>query len=174
VTFYEQGTNITHPLVTSAGGRGTVRFTPAPGAGGTREIIAKATVDGTPIPDQTLARFHFRGTPKAGSPGHVTVQRKKAKLLIDWTAATGAARYGVLITSSDGTQRRYTVSKSHRSLSVGYPLTQGGRVSVSARGALGDWGPARKSKVFKAVKAARSILLTKKHASTIKTKKKRK
>jgi hypothetical protein len=71
--------------------------------------------------------------------------------------------YGVLVTSSDGAQRRYTVSPSHHSLSVnGYPLTQGGRVSVSARGALGDWGAARKSKSFKATKVAPSILLTKK------------
>jgi hypothetical protein len=174
VTFYEQGTNITHPLVTSAGGRGTVRFTPAPGAGGIRDIVAKATVDGTPIATQTLAHFRFRGTPKTGKPRMVAVKREKGSLLIDWSAAAGATRYGVLIAGSDGSQRRYTVAGSRRSLKVSYPLTAGGRVSVSGRGALGDWGPARKSKAFKAAKAARSILLTKKHASAKKTKKKRK
>jgi hypothetical protein len=163
VTFYEQGKNVMHLLVTSTGGKGTVRFTPTPGAGGTRAIVAQATVDGTPIRDQTLAHFRFAGTVKTGTPAKVTVQRKQGTLLVDWTAVAGAMSYGVLITMSDGAQRRYTVSPSHHSLSVkGYPLTQGGRVSVSARGALGDWGAARKSKSFKATKAAPSILLTKK------------
>ena len=101
---------------------------------------------------------------KTGTPAKVTVQRKQRTLLVDWTAVAGAMSYGVLVISSDGAQRRYTVSRLHHSLSVkGYPLTQGGHVSVSARGALGDWGAARKSKSFKAPKAALSILLTKKN-----------
>jgi hypothetical protein len=82
---------------------------------------------------------------------------------VKWTAAAGATRYGVLLTRSDGAQQRFTVSASHRSLRVGhFPLTFGGRVSVSARGVLGDWGAARKSKSFKATKRAKSVLVTKK------------
>jgi hypothetical protein len=174
VTFYEQGNNVLRPLVTSTGGRGTIRFTPAPGAAGRRAIIARATVDGAPIADQTLAHFRFRGTPKTGTPGKVTVQRERGNLVVRWTSAVGAVSYGVLITGSDGAQRRYRLSSSHHSLSVrGYPLTQGGRVSVSARGALGDWGRARRSNAFKATKAARTILLTKKIKTTT-TKKKTK
>jgi hypothetical protein len=171
VTFFEQGENIMRPLVTSNGGKGTVKFTPSPGAGGRRAIVARATVDDTQIQDQTLTHFRFRGTPKAGTPGKVTVQRKKANLLVNWTAAAGTTRYGVLVTNSDGAQRRYTVSASHRSLVVKrYPLTTGGRVSVSARGALGDWGKARKSKAFKATQAPPTILLTKKNAKKHKKK----
>ena len=49
VTFYESGKNVMHELGSSSGGRGTLRFTPAAGAGGTRTIVARATVDGSPI-----------------------------------------------------------------------------------------------------------------------------
>ena len=161
VTFFEDGANVMHPLITSTGGTGTVHFTPAPGAPGTRTIVASATVDGSPIRSQTLARFHFAGTVKTGRPGKVTVRRKGGSLLVKWTAAAGATRYGVLLTRSDGAQQRFTVAASHRSLRVGhFPLTFGGRVSISARGVLGDWGAARKSKSFKATKRAESVLLT--------------
>lgn len=163
VTFFEDGANVMHPLITSTGGTGTVHFTPAPGPPGTRTIVASATVDGSPIRSQTLARFHFAGTVKTGRPGNVTVQRKGGTLLVKWTAAAGATRYGVLLTRSDGAQQRFTVAASRRSLRVGhFPLTFGGRVSVSARGVLGDWGAARKSKSFKATERARSVLVTQK------------
>ncbi len=161
VTFFEDGANVMHPLITSTGGTGTVHFTPAPGAPGTRTIVASATVDGSPIRSQTLARFHFAGTVKTGRPGKVTVRRKGGSLLVKWTAAAGATRYGVLLTRSDGAQQRFTVAASHRSLRVGhFPLTFGGRVSISARGVLGEWGAARSSKSFKATKRAESVLLT--------------
>ena len=152
-----------HPLITSTGGTGTVQFTPAPGGPGTRTIVAIATVDGSPIRSQTLTHFHFVGTVKTGRPGEVTVQRMGGSLLVRWTAAPGATGYGVLLTRSDGAQQRFTVAASRRSLKIGhFPQTFGGHVSVSARGVLGDWGAARKSKSFNATQRAKSVLITQK------------
>jgi hypothetical protein len=163
VTFFEDAASVMHPLVTSTGGTGTIHFTPAPGAGGIRTIVARATVDGVPIRSQTLARFHFSGTPRTGRPHTVTVHRRGRALVVKWTPAKGAIRYGVLVNLSDGSQRQYVVSAARRTLAIRrFPLSVGGRVSVSARGVLGDWGPAHKSATFKAVEQPPSVLLTRK------------
>ncbi len=83
--------------------------------------------------------------------------------MVRWTPAKGAVRYGVLVNRSDGSQQQYIVSAARRTLAIRrFPLTVGGRVSVSARGVLGDWGRARKSAAFKASKQPPSVLLTRK------------
>ena len=160
VTFYEDGAGVMHPLATSTGGLGTVHFTPAPGAAGTRTIVARATVDGVPIRDQVLARFHFGGTVRTGRPGKVIVRRRGSVLLVSWPRAAGAVRYGVLVTRSGGSQQRYELPAARTLRIRGYPLTEGGRVSVSARGMLGDWGPTRQSRTFKATRLAATVLVT--------------
>ena len=79
------------------------------------------------------------------------------------TRAPGAVRYGVLLNLTDGSQQRYQLPASRHSLRLrNFPLTAGGRVSVSARGVLGDWSRARHSATFRAVRAPASVLLTKK------------
>jgi hypothetical protein len=164
VTFYEDGKNVMHELGRSGGGRGTLHFTPAAGAGGTRTIVARATVDGSPIHDQTIARFHFGGTHRTGSPRRVTVRRRGNALLVSWTGVAGAIRYGVIVNSSGGVQQQFTLSARHRSLTISkYPPTDGGQVTVSARGPLGDWGRAGRSPLFRATTAAPSIFLSPRH-----------
>ena len=163
VTFFEEARGIMHPLVTSTGGAGKITFTPASGAGGTRTIVASATVNGSRIRSQTLARFHVAGLTRTGRPGKVTVRRQGSALRIAWTRASGAVRYGVLLNLTDGSQQRYQLPASRHSLRLrNFPLTAGGRVSVSVRGVLGDWGRARHSATFRAVRASASVLLTKK------------
>jgi hypothetical protein len=158
VTFYEDGPKVMHELGTSTGGRGVLRFTPAPGLRGTRTIVAQATVDGSPIADQTLARFQFAGTPRAGQPRKVTVRRRGSTLIVRWSAVAGAVRYGILVKRSDGSQQRLVVASRSRSVRIrAYPLTEGGVVGVSAQGQLGDWGRARHSAAFKAVKTPPSV-----------------
>jgi hypothetical protein len=160
VTFYEDGPSVMHELGTSTGGRGTLHFTPAAGARGTRTIVARATVDGSPIRDQTIARFHYAGTSRTGKPGRVTVRRKGTTLVVSWAPVTGALRYGVVVNRSGGSQHRYVVSSRVHSLRIkGYQLTEGGLVGVSAQGRLADWGPSRHSARFKAIKQLPSIFL---------------
>jgi hypothetical protein len=164
VTFFEDGLNVMHELGTSTGGRGTLHFKPADGRRGVRTIVARATVDGVAIRDQVIARYRFGGTVRTGRPSRVTVQRRGSSLLVRWTRAAGAVRYGVLVNRSGGSQQRYELSARHRTLRIRhYPLTEGGRVSVSARGLLGDWGRPRRSRSFKATRRADTILVTRPH-----------
>ncbi|MGI8412566.1 MAG: delta-60 repeat domain-containing protein [Solirubrobacteraceae bacterium] len=161
VSFYEDGKNVMHELGHSGGGHGTLHFTPGAGPRGTRTIVARATVDGSPIQDQVLARFHFAGTPRTGAPRRVTVRRHGGTLLISWSAVAGAVRYGVVVNRSGGAQQQFTLSARRRSLRIpAYPLTEGGQITVSARGPLGDWGTAGKSPRFKATRAAPSMFLS--------------
>jgi hypothetical protein len=163
VTFYEKGAGVMQRLTTSKGGTGKLRFKPAPGPGGKREIVAEATVDGVPIPAQTVASYRWAGTPRTGRPGRVTVKRRGKTLTIRWTAATGAAQYGVVVDQGK-IERRFRVGAGRRSLTVrGVPLTDGGVARVSALGAFQDWGPARKSKRFKALAAPPSVLQDARH-----------
>lgn len=161
VTFYEAGLNVMHAIGTSSGGRGTLRFKPAAGRRGARKIIARATVDGVPIRDQVIARYRYAGTIRTGRPSRVDVRRRGSSLLVSWRPAAGAARYGVLVNRSGGSQQRYELSARHRTLRIRhYPLTEGGRVGVSARGILGDWGPSRRSRPFRATRRAGTVLVT--------------
>ncbi len=160
VTFYEDGKNVSHALGSSSGGKGTLHFTPAVGAGGTRTIVARATVDGTPIPSQVIARFHFAGTGRTGTPHKLTVRRSGTALIINWSPVAAAVRYGVVVNYSGGTQKQVTVSARRHSLRVAaFPFTEGGQVSVSALGPLGDWGRAARSQPVRATKAATTIFL---------------
>ncbi len=141
VTFFERGRNVFHRIGSSTGGKGKIRFTPAQGAGGTRQIVTTANLDGTPIPNQTLARFRVAGTPRTGRPRAVRVKRRGRTLSISWKKARGAVAYGVVVEYANGTQRHAELGPKRRTLRVrGVPLEQGGAVRVSARGFFGDYG----------------------------------
>ncbi len=162
VTFYEEGPNVFHPIGSSTGGRGTIRFAPSPGPAGPRTIVAHATVDGVPIQDQTIARFTFVGTRPAARPARVTVRRVGGTLLVTWTPSPDAIRYGILVHRAGGGDQAIQVvgGKRHSVRIPRFPATAGGTVSVSAGGALGDWSAARTGAPFKATQAPFSIIQT--------------
>ena len=163
VTFFEKGRNVRHQLGTVKGGPGKLRFTPAVGPAGKRTIVAEATVDGVPIPPQTLTSFRWAGTPRTGRPGRVRVTRHRKTLTIRWGRAVGAKTYGVVVDQGK-LERRFRVKAPRRKLTVGgVALTDDGVVRVSAQGVLQDWGPARTSNHFKALAKAPSVLQTARH-----------
>jgi hypothetical protein len=85
---------------------------------------------------------------------------KGKTVTIRWDAVTGAAHYGIVVNRGGGSQQRYVLSAKRRSLSLrNFSQTEGGKVSVSAQNALGDWGPAGRAKAFKYVKPPESIFL---------------
>ena len=89
------------------------------------------------------------------------MRRTGSSLFVRWSRAPGAVRYGVLVNRSGGSQQRFELSARQRTLRIRhYPLTEGGRVSVSARGILGDWGGSRQSRPFKATRVAATVLVT--------------
>ena len=141
VELFEKGATVMRRLGTATGGTGQVRFTPAPGPAETRTIVAIATLDGVPIPDQVLARFRAPGVVRTGRPGSVRVRRRGPALVVGWRAAVGATGYGVVVQQADGRQQRFRASAHRRSLRIPrVSLDYGGTVRVSALGRLRDWG----------------------------------
>lgn len=161
VVFYERGVRIFRRLATSRGGQGTLVFTPASGDGGVRAIVARASIDGIPIPDQVVAHYRAPATVRTGQPARVRLRRRGTSLLLSWTPAAGATSYAVVVERTDGAQRRFRVGARRLSLRVrGATLTQGARAGVTAQGALGDWGHVRHSNAVKAAKRATTVVQT--------------
>jgi uncharacterized delta-60 repeat protein len=162
VTFFEKGRNVFHRIGRSTGGRGKFRFTPAPGRGGVRRIVTVATLDHTAIPDQVLTKFKVAGTPRTGKPRRVRVRRRGKTLSVSWRKARGATRYGVVVRYSNGHKRGFELSAKRRKLRIrNVPLTQGGSVSVSARGFFRDWAKPRVAR-FRRLKTPPTVLQTNK------------
>ena len=113
VTFEERGRGVSRTIATATRS-GSVRFRPAPGAGGTRAIVALVEQDGLPRKRITVARFRAPAWAKPGAPRAVKIRvpaLRKARAAasakprvttITWRPAKGAARYGVRISLADG------------------------------------------------------------------------
>lgn len=113
VTFEERATGVAHALGTvKTGGKGTLRFTPADGKGGTRKIVALVEQDGLPRKKLTVATYKAPPRAKPALPTALKVKvpgaakaaaaTKRRTLTITWKAAKGASRYGVRVVLPDG------------------------------------------------------------------------
>lgn len=142
------------------GGKGRIRFRPAVGPGGRRRIIASPTVDGVPIPNQTLTTYRAPALVKTGTPRRVRLRRRGTRLTVRWSKARGAKRYGVVLKLSDGSTRSFRLSPRRRSLRIRpVPLSLSGSVRVSAQGVLMDWGRAKSAR-FKRLRRPFTVLDT--------------
>ena len=94
VTFYEKGQDVNRVIATVKSGKGEIDFTPAEGAAGKRTIVAVATLDGVPIPDQVLASFKAAAEAQVRPPTDVEVQRRAGGLVVTWEKAQGDQAIG--------------------------------------------------------------------------------
>ncbi|HEY6889644.1 MAG TPA: hypothetical protein VI300_17735 [Solirubrobacter sp.] len=110
VTFEERGRGVAHVLGTvRGGGRGTLRFTPADGAGGTRRIVATVVQDGLPRKRMTVATYKAPARGKPGVPGAVTVALSGGETRASASAAqAGVARASSFSRSTDESRRSTT------------------------------------------------------------------
>ena len=130
----------------TGGGKGTLRFSPAPGTG-TQTIQAQFELDGIPAETRTVARFRPQ-PPRLAKPRRLRARRAATRLRVAWAAVAGAASYEVVATQSDGAQRRVTTRA--RSATVrGIDGASSGSVAVRAIAALRRGQPA--SKRFRAI-----------------------
>jgi hypothetical protein len=160
VTFVETGRNVFRRIKTVGGGRGRIRFRPALGPGGRRTIVAIATVDGVPIPNQALGRYTAPGIPRNGRPRRVSVRRRGTVLSVRWSAVAAARRYGVVVELTNGRERQFVVSRRRRGLRIrGVDAAQGGVVRVSAQGLRNEFGQPRAAR-FKRLRRPSSALVT--------------
>jgi hypothetical protein len=123
------------------GGSGTVPFTVGETRSPKRTIMAEVVQDGMPRKRIEVAHF-VAANPRLRAP-RVRLVRRGAKVLARWTRVPLAARYGVVVRTSDGGVTGYDVGAKHRRLLVpAVGKRHGARVSVRAQTPAGRRGPA--------------------------------
>jgi hypothetical protein len=158
VAFFEVGPTTYRLLGTVRAGRGRIVFTPSPGGGGTRHIVARVELDGMPAPDATVARFRVSTPRPPASPRFVHVHRRRSSILVSWSSVRGAQDYGVTVTLGNGILRPALVPGTKHTLVVRVSATQKGTVGVRAFDALRRPG-AERSATFRAATLVRSRFL---------------
>lgn len=96
----------------------SLRFTPAPGAGGERKILAIVTRDGLELSRQVIATYQAKAWAKPGRPAKVGITRKGANVNVSWTESRGAATYAVTIQGSDGTSQTFSLAAKCRAVRI--------------------------------------------------------
>jgi uncharacterized delta-60 repeat protein len=143
VRFAERGGQVFHILGQAHGSRGKLKFTPAPGPRGHRQILALITLSGGPRPDMVVGGFTAPPPPKAGKPSAVRFARGRDALRISWGPAANASEYLVTVSLSDGQRDSYGISARKRDLMVpAVSATTSGRITVVAITSMGDEGRA--------------------------------
>ncbi|MFL5845058.1 MAG: beta strand repeat-containing protein [Solirubrobacteraceae bacterium] len=126
---------------------GTIRFTPATGYGGTRELRASLTRNGMPLDVQSFASYVAPDV-KPGKVSHVRVKRTKKGLKACWSPAPNATKYEVSAIEmvKAGKKRRtgYQMMGDPKGRCAAFPDTRPGarlKVSLTAADAMGQRGP---------------------------------
>ncbi len=140
VTFTEVGAGGSSRTIgtVAEGGRGELRFSPAPGQG-VRRVLAQFELAGLPAETRTVARF-TPPAPQLATPRALTIQHSENTLRVRWSAVPDAATYQISITPTDGPQHTITTHASHVTIrAVAADIS--GTLSVRALAPLRD-GPA--------------------------------
>lgn len=164
VRFVEQsGGQVLQTIATVGAGKGTLRFTPAAGPSGKRDIVAETTVDGVPAAPQIIASYTFGGERRLPAPSGITLRRRGSSLVVSWRPVVGADRYGLLLRLGSGAERQLTATGRQRRLTITHvPLTESATVRLTARaGSDVAWGRSRTSRRIPATKRLPTVLQTK-------------
>jgi hypothetical protein len=84
------------------GNKGKLRFAPATGPKGRRDIVAIVESYDTPRDQLKVASYAAPANERPAKPKGLKVKRKGTKLLVSWTRVARAARYRLLVKLSDG------------------------------------------------------------------------
>jgi hypothetical protein len=114
----------------NGGGKGHIRFTPAPGRG-RRSVVARFTLAGLSAERITVAHF-TPPKPDLTTPRGLRIVRHKKKLMISWRAVSGAVHYEVVLTDRTTGYQHLATTRHHSLELTGVPLTVGGTVTVRA------------------------------------------
>lgn len=126
--------------VVRGGGRGRLRFSPAPGPG-QRRIEAQFELEGMPAERRVVTRFS-PPSPNLGRPARLRVRRSGTSLRASWRKVAGAQRYEVALTTARGIQRRKT-TRAAKIVLGRVPRSDAGRLTVRAIGGLRTGPPAK-------------------------------
>jgi hypothetical protein len=146
VSFAEKGKEGIRLIGRANGPRGVLRFTPAPGAGGTRAVIALVMQDGYTRAQPVVAHFRAPALRRPGAVGRLTLQRKRTTLRIRFGRAIGAFRYLIHVRATGGMSTQRTTSQPSVVLRGVRP---GAAIAVSVQGVniRGVRGPQRTARL---------------------------
>lgn len=148
VEFAEKGKGVAADIGTASGTSGTIRFTPAAGRKGTRQIVAEVTENGVPRTNIIVATYVAPAPAGPAPPKFVRASRKKTTVTITWAKVKKAAKYRVHIFLNDGRDLMLLLGAKQTSLPITNvaPSTRG-YVTVSALALNGMRGMGKTVKV---------------------------
>ncbi|MDA0174145.1 PKD domain-containing protein [Solirubrobacter taibaiensis] len=146
VSFIERGASVSGVIGDARGAQGSLRFTPAGGAGERREILALVEQDGMASEPVVVARYTAPSALKPGTVGRLRATRRSGGLAVTWRGATGARRHLVTVALSDG---RRLVRQVNGTRTVIRGVPRGVKATVVVRGLCGGGvsGPAKRVRV---------------------------
>jgi hypothetical protein len=148
ITFLERGPRTYHILGVARGARGHIRFRPADGRAGRRQIVALIAQDGIQMQSLAVAHYSARGPQRPSRPARTRVSHSGYTLNVSWHSVPGASEYEVVVASSDG-GRTMQIVRGHSATVVGIEPGLHGTVLVNAIAANGLRG-ARARHTFRA------------------------
>ena len=139
VTFLERGTDIDRVIGSSSNGHGTVKFKPAPGPGGTRQILAMVTENGAPVVvgrsgQLVLASYRAPGPLRLGRIRGLHARRPGNRLNVSFARVPHARKYVVLVLLRSGLHTDDVIGTHSLRMTVPGAGLQGGTVEVRALG----------------------------------------
>ncbi|MFL5845078.1 MAG: PKD domain-containing protein [Solirubrobacteraceae bacterium] len=145
VEFAERSGKTFASLGTVKPGVGTLKFRPAAGPKGSRDIVAILTTDGRPRSQSVVGQYDAPAPSRPGDVSGVKVVIKNGKAGVSWDKAARAGRYFVTVRLSDGRVVRASVKKTSFSVD-GLDRGVDAAATVQAFDAQGLRGDADKDK----------------------------
>jgi hypothetical protein len=144
VTFAEQTRTLLHVVGVAKHAAGTLRFTPAVGAPGRRQLVAIIDDRGLPFKQQVIGTFTVPRPAKPGRPRRVRIKTSGRAFAVSFSTPPHASRVLVVVTTTDGRSIQRILPVTARKLSIpvlGY--NDGVTVTVAGLSAVGQRGPAK-------------------------------
>jgi hypothetical protein len=159
IELVERGRGVFHVLGRAGAGHGTLRFAPALGPAGEREIVAVIAEGGVPVAAHVVGSYRAPAIPRAGRARRLRIVRRAQTLQITWQAAAGARAYMVAANLSDG--RRLSYSTRARTITIRtFAPGTGALVRLYALGPTGVPGPAASARLAPPAPPARVTRIT--------------
>lgn len=125
-------------------GTTTLKFTPTDGPGGKRTIEAVVVSGDRQVGTQPITTYTAPAPGKLPAPKSVTLKRSKTSITVKWKKVTGAGRYRIRVTGSDGRLQILTAeAKASKIVIADLTADDKVQVKVSAVTKLGAEGKSR-------------------------------
>lgn len=146
-TFVERWSGGQRTLGSARGVAGTLRFAPAPGPAGRREVVALVARGGVPRLERTVATYTAPPPARPGRVGGLKLVHGTRALTVRWRGVAGARTYAVRVEVADGRRQLRVLGAKARSLRVaGVGRRERVTVVVTARDAAGRAGAAARAR----------------------------